>query len=359
MDIINNDISLANTLKGDFYSSEDNFEYSKENIFAKSWQLISDDSQLSKPNFKKPIEYLDSFISEPLLLVRKEDQSIKCYSNVCTHRGNVLVNKPCMSKEITCKYHGRRFNNNGELVFMPEFKDVKNFPSKEDNLTEIPLNKWRQFLFCALKPTINFNSLINDMEKRIGWMPIENFKFDTKSSRDYYVKANWALYCDNYLEGFHIPFVHQDLNKTINYEDYKTEIFSYSSLQLAESDSEDTCFKLPKNSTDYGKNIAAYYFWIFPNMMFNFYPWGLSVNIVKPIKNNLTKVEFRTYVWDDSKRDSGAGSILDKVEKEDEKIVESVQKGVKSRYYKSGRFSPQMEMGVHHFHRLISNFIAT
>ena len=36
---------------------------------------------------------------------------------------------------------------------MPEFKDVKKFPSKEDNLTEIPLNKWRQFLFCALKPT--------------------------------------------------------------------------------------------------------------------------------------------------------------------------------------------------------------
>ena len=93
-------------------------------------------------------------------------------------------------------------------------------------------------------------------------------------------------------------------------------------------------------------------------MMFNFYPWGLSVNTVKPLKPNLTKVEFRTYVWDESKRDSGAGSILDKVEKEDEEIVENVQKGVKSRYYKSGRFSPKMEMGVHHFHRLISNFIS-
>ena len=53
------------------------------------------------------------------------------------------------------------------------------------------------------------------------------------------------------------------------------------------------------------------------------------------------------------------GSILDKVEKEDEEIVENVQKGVKSRFYKNGRFSPKMEMGVHHFHKLVSSFIGT
>ena len=67
-------------------------------------------------------------------------------------------------------------------------------------------------------------------------------------------------------------------------------------------------------------------------MMFNFYPWGLSLNVVKPINPKLTKVEFRTYVWDSSKLEFGAGSILDKVEREDEDIVEKVQKGVSSRF---------------------------
>ena len=94
-------------------------------------------------------------------------------------------------------------------------------------------------------------------------------------------------------------------------------------------------------------------------MMLNFYPWGLSINIVKPIKTNLTKVEFKSYVWDESKRDSGAGSILHKVEMEDEEIVENVQKGVKSRFYKNGKFSLTMEKGVHHFHKLISNFLVS
>ena len=91
--------------------------------------------------------------------------------------------------------------------------------------------------------------------------------------------------------------------------------------------------------------------------MLNFYPWGLSINIVKPISVNETMIEFKTYVWDESKLDIGAGADLDKVEIEDEEIVENVQKGVSSRFYEQGRFSPSMEKGVHHFHTLISKFM--
>ncbi len=92
-------------------------------------------------------------------------------------------------------------------------------------------------------------------------------------------------------------------------------------------------------------------------MMFNFYPWGLSINIVIPISFNLTKVSFLTYVSDPGALDKGAGAELDKVEREDEEIVEMVQKGINSRYYKSGRYSPKMEQGVHHFHRLLAEFL--
>jgi choline monooxygenase len=53
----------------------------------------------------------------------------------------------------------------------------------------------------------------------------------------------------------------------------------------------------------------------------------------------------------------GAGADINKVELEDEEIVQRVQKGVKSRYYKNGRFSPSMEKGVHHFHLLIKEFL--
>ncbi|MEQ1924401.1 MAG: SRPBCC family protein, partial [Pyrinomonadaceae bacterium] len=160
--------------------------------------------------------------------------------------------------------------------------------------------------------------------------------------REYEVNAHWALYCENYLEGFHIPYVHRALNAVVDYGSYTTETFRYSSLQTGYDDA--------------GK-VAARYLFVFPNLMFNFYPWGISVNVVRPVSPTKSVVEFLTYVGDETLLDKGAGADLHGVELEDEAVVESVQKGIRSRFYKHGRYSPTRERGTHHFHRLIAEFI--
>ena len=91
--------------------------------------------------------------------------------------------------------------------------------------------------------------------------------------------------------------------------------------------------------------------------MLNFYPWGISINLVSPLSKSKTKILFRSYVFNKSKLNLGASGDLDKVEMEDEEIVQNVQKGIKSSFYNTGRFSPSMEKGVHHFHSLISKFL--
>ena len=91
--------------------------------------------------------------------------------------------------------------------------------------------------------------------------------------------------------------------------------------------------------------------------MFNFYPWGLSVNVVEPVSAGECTVRFITYVLDESKLEKGAGSGLDKVEAEDEEIVENVQRGIRSRFYQHGRYSVNREQGTHHFHRILAEFI--
>jgi len=45
------------------------------------------------------------------------------------------------------------------------------------------------------------------------------------------------------------------------------------------------------------------------------------------------------------------------VELEDEEIVEQVPRGVESRLYDRGRYSPSGEVGPHHFHRLLAEFL--
>jgi choline monooxygenase len=186
---------------------------------------------------------------------------------------------------------------------------------------------------------------------------LDEFTHDEVLSKDFLVHAHWALYCDNFLEGFHIPFVHEGLNQALDYGSYKTEIYDYCNLQIGYTNDATEVFDFPEGHIDYGKQVAAYYYWVFPNMMFNFYPWGLSINIIKPIDLHRTKVSFISYVYDPSKIEKGAGSSLEKVEREDEFVVENVQKGVNSTFYKAGRFSPTREKGVHHFHRLLAEFL--
>jgi choline monooxygenase len=161
---------------------------------------------------------------------------------------------------------------------------------------------------------------------------------------------------ENYLEGFHIPYVHPGLNQAVDYASYGDELFRYSSLQLARARSDEPAFETQSGD---GKRIAAYYAWIFPNLMLNFYPWGLSVNRVVPEAVDRTRVEFRAYVRDEAKRGRGAGALLHEVEMEDEAVVEAVQRGVRSRFYRGGRYSPTRERGTHHFHRLLCEFMAT
>jgi choline monooxygenase len=238
---------------------------------------------------------------------------------------------------------------------MPEFENVCNFPSDSDHLKGFPLEKWGLLLFTSLGATLPFSEVFAPMLERLNWLPLNEFRHDPVNSRDYLVRSHWALYVDNYLEGFHIPFIHASLNEVLSYDDYHTELFEHGNLQLAESKGDEGVFDLPTSSPDYGKKISAYYYWFFPNMMFNFYPWGLSINVVKPMGIGLTKVSFIRYVWDETKISEGAGAELDRVEREDEQVVELVHKGLKSRVYTQGRFSPRREIGTHQFHRLLAN----
>ncbi|RIA09071.1 choline monooxygenase [Flavobacteriaceae bacterium MAR_2010_72] len=354
---INKDIRLAETLPAEFYRSENVFNAIKETIFLKTWQWIGDDSLVPFTETAHPFILLDNYITEPLVLVRDKSDTIKCLINVCTHRGNIVVANSGKATQLRCQYHGRRYNLDGSFKSMPEFEQAKNFPRPCDDLREFMVATLDPFIFVSLNPVFDFDTVLQVMIERIGFLPLHQFKHRKDLSKDYLVNCHWALYCDNYLEGFHIPFVHDSLNDVLDYGNYITEIYEHCNLQIGYANSGEEVFDLPDYHIDHGKNVAAYYYWIFPNMMFNFYPWGLSINIVKPISLNKTKVSFITYVYDENKLNKGAGALLDKVEREDEFVVESVHKGVQSRFYTTGRFSPTREKGVHHFHRLLAKYL--
>ncbi|HVE57952.1 MAG TPA: SRPBCC family protein [Pyrinomonadaceae bacterium] len=343
---INSDIRYAETLSSEFYTDEKYFLESKEKIFARSWQMVGTTDETDN---LVPFTILENFLDEPGLIT-KTNENFTCLSNVCTHRGKILVEEKCKANGIRCGYHGRRFDLDGKFLSMPEFEEAANFPSEKDDLTRIPFDILGRLLFASINPFASFEDFFASVKERLTWLDWTDLKFSEKLSRDYFVDAHWALYCENYLEGFHIPFVHQSLNEAIDYGTYTTETFRFASLQTGFA-------KHGENAFGFNSEIAALYFFIFPNLMLNFYPWGLSVNIVKPLQTDLTKVSYLTFVADESKLNKGAGADLSRVEFEDQSVVESVQKGINSRFYEKGRYSPTREQGTHHFHQLIAEFM--
>ena len=345
--MIEEDIRRARTLPAAFYRDPAIFERLREKVFARSWQLVDGAEQLSGSGSILPFTFLEGCVDEPLLLARDAGGTVHGLSNVCTHRGNLLCTKPEVAQSLRCRYHGRRFALDGRFLSMPEFEGARDFPSPADDLPRIQLGRLGPLVFAGISPAFSFEDLIAQVRERTSFLPLDRMTLDPAGSRFYEVAANWALYCDNYLEGFHVPFVHPDLAKTIDYASYRTELSGWSSLQVAEAAAADAAFD--------GSTVAAYYFFLFPNTMLNFYPWGLSINVVVPLAVDRTRIVYRSWVLDPSRRTRGAGGALDRVELEDEAVVEQVQRGVRSRLYDRGRYSPSREAGVHHFHRLLAS----
>src|SRR5262245_56846098 len=127
-------------------------------------------------------------------------------------------------------------------------------------------------------------------------------RLDPRDSRSSDVAPSCALYCAYYLEVFILPFVHPPLRQAPFVNSSRTDLFEYVNVEIGVGKEGEPCFDLPAGHPDAGQRIAAYYFWVFPNLMLNFYPWGLSINLVRPIAVDRCRVLFESYVLDPSKR---------------------------------------------------------
>jgi choline monooxygenase len=154
------------------------------------------------------------------------------------------------------------------------------------------------------------------------------------------------VYVDNYLEGYHVPHIHPELNRMLDYRGYRTELSRWHSLQWSPLES----------AADLYGNGDALYYWLWPNTMLNILPGRLQTNRVLPLGPQRCRVEFDFYYpadVDDVVRREHDAAFSDLVQKEDVDICERVQRGLASGSYIAGRLNPLRESGVHHFHELL------
>lgn len=366
------DIRRARTLPASFWRDPEIYALSIERVFARSWHMVARCDDVPEEG-ALPVTMLDGCLDEPVVLTRggpertrpsASDQAhparpvLRALSNVCTHRAALVCREPGPCAGLRCPYHGRRFGLDGAFLSMPEMDDAVDFPAASDDLPRVPLHTWGGFAFCGVEPDHSFDTAFAPVLDRLAFADWEGFVLDPAASRDYLVEANWALYLDNFLEGFHVPFVHPSLAQVLDYRSYRTEVFDRCSLQVGIVTDPADAFDLPVGHPDHGQLVGGYYAFLFPTVLLNLYPWGVSVNLVEPLGPARTRVRFLAYVGAPSRRGRGSGADVHQVQLEDEVVVHSVQAGVRSRFYRHGRFSPRREKGVHHFHRLLERQLA-
>ena len=106
---VDSDISAARTLDRDFYRDEAAFGLARERVFARTWQWLGRLDDVAASGSLAPRDLLPGLLDEPLLLSRDAAGTLRCLSNVCTHRGNVLVHAPCgheAAPVLTCSACG-------------------------------------------------------------------------------------------------------------------------------------------------------------------------------------------------------------------------------------------------------------
>jgi choline monooxygenase len=343
------DIAVAETPPGKAYCDPDLFRSEVEQIFTPAWLGLAPFG-LEKGSLQ-PIDLLPGALDESLLISVDETGTPRALSNVCTHRGMKLVCKATTAKRIRCGYHARRFALDGTLEAAPGFDGAENFPRPEDDLSRVGLASWGPVPFLQLKSGRSFDDWIAPLAPLLDFLPLECLTHDASGSRLFPVHANWKLYLDNYLEGFHIPTVHKSLASALNVGAYRTELLPHGSLQIGIASKGQPVLPLGPSHPLAGEDVGALYVHLFPNTLFNVYPWGVSMNFINPVSPTLTHVLFERFVWKPELLDQGAGADLDRVEQEDEEVVEATQKGLRSRLYRRGRYAPKHEAAVHHFHR--------
>ncbi len=335
-------LTSASALHAQFYRDEKWLAVEQQAVFANSWQLFSHSGALREVG-----DHVKGDIAgKPIIVVRQTSGELKAFYNVCQHRAGPLATcNGKAAKALHCRYHGWTYQLDGQLRAAVEMHDACDFNVADIRLNAVNVREWQGLVFVALTDHApSFDAVFSGISERIKPIDINTMTYFNRVVYD--IACNWKVYVDNFLEGYHLPFVHPGLSKVLDYRVYDTELFDWYSLQHS---------PLRNNDGLYGDGNAYYYF-IYPNIMLNILPGRLQTNRIIPVGHHRCLVEFDHYYSDDEAtraRIQNEQAFAHEVQEEDIAICEHVQKGLCSGAYEAGRLNPKRESGVWHFHNLL------
>jgi len=344
-------LAEAETCPASWYLDERILGLEQRTVFADSWQYACRVDQVRDPGQFVTFE----LAGEPLAVVRGNDGVLRGFFNVCRHHAAAVLTEPagCL-KRLVCPYHGWTYTLEGALKAAPAFEGVRNFDDAQHGLVPVATEVWENWVFVRLAadgPSLAdyFGREVIEQVRgldlgKLHWFDRKHYLFD----------CNWKVFVDNYLDGgYHVPYLHKGLGSVLDYHKYTIDNGRRHCLQ-----SSPMVARGAEAATGaVRKGERAMYYWFYPNFMFNWYDGVMDTNLVYPRGPNQTEVIFDFWFADvsESAREFNRASIdiANRVQDEDEGICRSVQRGLRSRAYDTGRLSVRREAGEQLFHQLL------
>ena len=331
------------TLPASWYTDPAIAERERHNIFAANWALFGPEHEVAETN-----AYVARAINGwPMIVLRGQDGVLRAFHNVCRHRAAALfADGAGTSKErIVCPYHGWTYEQDGRLKLAPRFGE--NLDADEAALLPVRVETWRGCVFVCVDPAAP------DLMTWLGSLPELCAGYPATETLDFHGhfvvegRANWKTYCDNTVEGYHLPFVHERLSRVV--DGGAIEIRDYDDHRLV-------CFHVTYRGGDTGlRGDGGLWFYRYPGFQAVLGPTGFKAERIEPAGPGALKSESWGWYGPDlgGNERADAFSWAEAIVREDMGICETVQRNLEAGAYDKGWLSPVMESHTAAFQQLV------
>lgn len=349
--------SASYTLDAACYTQQHYLDGEREAIFYRTWQLACHIEKVSEPG----AYYVADIQGRSIAVVRDRSGDLRAFYNVCKHRAHHLLVGEGKARVMTCPYHAWSYNLDGKLRQAPHTDALENFDKGEICLDQVRVEEFCGFVYVNLdnnaKPLAevsgNLAEEINKFAPDIAELTLaRRLTFD--------IKSNWKNVVDNFLECYHCPTAHKDFCSLLKFETYKVTTHGiYSSHMAKGGNANNTAYSVDGATCD---DHAVW--WLWPNTCLLRYPGRANflVLTIIPVGPDRTIETYDFYfetAEPTAQEEEAINYIRDVLQQEDIDIVESVQRGMNTPAYRSGRVvndpagSGLSEHALHHFHGLL------
>jgi choline monooxygenase len=330
----------AETLPASWYHDPVVFEAERRHLFARSWLLLGHESELQGPG----ATLAECLAGWPVFVVRGRDGRLRAFHNVCRHRAGPLVwDGASRAAVLRCRYHGWVYDLEGRLERTPGFGEAEDFDRERFPLFPLRVEAWRGFVF------LNLDAAAPPLAEGLGRLPreAEGLRFERWGLHGrvaHELRCNWKTYVENYLEGYHLPYLHPALHREVDLKGYRVEAAERCVTHHA-----------PLRPGMAGPVYEGLWAWLAPNLAFNVYGRGMSVERMLPLGPGRMRVEYLFFFAEeaDAAEREAVLAMSRRVTGEDARICEAVQRNLEGGVYARGRLSPRHENGVFYFQQLL------